>query len=213
MGGVFGYTKKDRTKTKNGLIKTPTKGKGEKNAEYTFKVLTVGDCGVGKSSLMLQYVESSFDPDKVDQPLGFDSLTKKTTVDNKPCSMEIWDTAGQERFAQITSSYYRGAQIILIVFDLTNTQSFENVPQWLQEVDRYAHQTAIKLVVGTKVDLESERMVNTEDVEQFCQQKGLTYIETSAKTGHGVDSVFTTACHQMLDAIADGTVSYEFNDD
>jgi len=209
MGGLFAKKRKDDGGNQQPKIKVSdgTKGPAKQAASektYTFKVLTIGDCGVGKSSLMLRYVKGIFQEEPVDS-VGYDSLDKTTTVDNKTCNLRIWDTAGQQRFSTITSSYYRGAHIILVVFDLTKTQSFENVQQWLLEVDRYASDTSQKLVVGTKTDLESEKMVNADDVGQFCSNRGLTYVETSAKTGHQVDYVFNTACHEMLEAIKGGT--------
>jgi len=119
------------------------------------------------------------------------------------------DTAGQERFNTITASFYRGAHVIIIAFDLTNKQTYDNLHQWIQEVDRFGNKEALKLIVGTKSDLDSEKWVTTDEAKTFCSQNAITYVETSAKTGHNIDYLFTTACHEMLEAIKKGTYSYD----
>lgn len=214
MGAIFGGGKRKKDDKSGSLAtslrvnNTAQNTKVEDKAKektYLFKLLTIGDCGVGKSSLTVRYAKGTFS----DQPDTSDVLSKTTTVDNCSCNLKIWDTAGQERFNTITASFYRGAHIIIIAFDLTNKQTFDNLQQWLQEADRFAAPDAQKLIVGTKHDLESEKMVNTDDAAQFCSQQGITYIETSAKTGHNIDYVFTTACHEMLEAIKNGTVEWD----
>jgi len=192
---------------------TPTKKDGKENKKteptktYVFKVLSIGDCGVGKSSFTLRFTKNNFQDTPVDS-VGNDLLSKDLTVDNTPCTLRIWDTAGQERFNTITSSFYRGAHIIFICFDLTNKVSYDNVQQWLQEVDRFAAEDALKIIVGTKCDLEGERMVNFDDIGTFCSNQGITYVETSSKTPHNVEYAFQTACHEMLEAIKDGRATY-----
>jgi len=219
MGGIFG---KKRPRDENKSSTTPATSLRVNNSQqnpksedkgkektYTFKVLTIGDCGVGKSSLNLRFAKGSFSEQPDPSSNSNDVLAKTMTVDNCSCFLKIWDTAGQERFNTITASFYRGANIIIIAFDLTNKQTFDNLQQWLQEADRFASEDAQKLIVGTKYDLESEKMVTTDDAQQFCAQKGITYIETSAKTGHNIDYVYTTACHEMLEAIKNGTVVWD----
>jgi len=191
--------------------KIQEKGPTTKEKTYAFKVLSTGDCGVGKSSITLRFTKSSFQDTPVES-VGNDLLSKELTVDNTKCTLKIWDTAGQERFNTITSSFYRGANIIFICFDLTNKQSFDNVLQWLQEVDRFAAEDAQKLLVGTKCDLEGERMVNADDIQAFCSSHAITYVETSSKTAHNVDYAFQTACHEMLEAIKDGRANYGDDD-
>jgi len=212
MGGIFSNKpkpKKDRPAPNLIVINTPGTKKEDpaKEKTYTFKVLTIGDCGVGKSALNYRYANGTFQENS--DRSGYDLLSKSTTVDNSACLVKIWDTAGQERFNTITASFYRGAHVIIIAFDLTNKQTYDNLQQWIQEADRFGDKEALKLIIGTKSDLESEKMVNTDDAQQFCSQHGITFIETSAKTGHNVDYVFTTACHEMLEAIKKGTYFYD----
>jgi len=175
---------------------------------YEFKVLAIGDCGVGKTSLLIRFAKGVF-PDLIE---AHDVLTKTTTVDNTKLSLKIWDTAGQERFNTITSTFYRGAHIILIAFDLTNQQSFDNLQQWILEVDRYANETSARIIVGTKSDLNSERIISKDAVNQFCSNKGLQYVETSAKTGDLVEEAFTNVCREFLDQIKNGHVDFDEND-
>ena len=108
-----------------------------------------------------------------------------------------WDTAGQERFRTITSSYYRGAHGIIVVFDVTDLESFNNVKQWLHEIDRYASENVNKLLVGNKCDLTSKRAVTTEQAKEFADSLGIEYLETSAKNATNVERAFTTMAAQI----------------
>jgi len=174
-----------------------------------FRYVTRYTTGVGKTALLNRYAKGIFSEQL---ETANDVLNKTTTVDNTNCTLRIWDTAGQERFNTITSSFYRGAHIILIAFDLTNRQSFDNIQQWILEVDRYANESSARIIVGTKSDLVSERMIGKDDVGQFCSNKGLQYVETSAKTGHLVDDAFTTVCREFLDQIKNGHVEFDENE-
>jgi len=116
--------------------------------------------------------------------------------------LQIWDTAGQERFRTITSSYYRGAHGIIVVYDVTNPESFNNVQKWLQEIDRYACENVHKLLVGNKADMASERKVSTDDGRDFAESLGLEFLETSAKNATNVEETFNriaTAIKQKLE--------------
>lgn len=115
--------------------------------------------------------------------------------------LQIWDTAGQERFRTITSSYYRGANGIIVVYDVTDRESFANVKQWLHEIDRYASENVHKLLVGNKIDLEKKRVVSTEEGREFAQSIGIEFIETSAKmedkAANHVEETFTLISRQI----------------
>jgi small GTP-binding protein len=111
-------------------------------------------------------------------------------LDGKTIKLQIWDTAGQERFRTITSSYYRGAHGIIIVYDITDQESFNNVRNWLQEIDRYATDQVNKLLVGNKSDLTSKRVVNTTTAQEFATSLGITFLETSAKDSSNVENAF-----------------------
>ena len=118
-------------------------------------------------------------------------------LDAKTIKLQIWDTAGQERFRTITSSYYRGAHGIIVVYDVTDADSFNNVKQWLHEIDRYAAENVNKLLVGNKSDLTAKRVVSTEQGKEFADSLGIEFLETSAKTAANVEQAFLTMASQI----------------
>ena len=111
--------------------------------------------------------------------------------------LQIWDTAGQERFRTITSSYYRGAHGIIVVYDVTDAESFNNVKQWLSEIDRYANENVNKLLVGNKSDLTSKRAVDYETAKAFADEIGIPFLETSAKNATNVEQAFMTMAAEI----------------
>uniref|UniRef100_A0A0M3ICE7 Ras-related protein Rab-1A n=1 Tax=Ascaris lumbricoides TaxID=6252 RepID=A0A0M3ICE7_ASCLU len=127
-------------------------------SDYLFKLLLIGDSGVGKSCLLLRFADDTYTESYI-STIGVDFKIRTIELDGKTIKLQIWDTAGQERFRTITSSYYRGAHGIIVVYDITDQESFNNVKQWLQEIDRYACENVNKLLVGNKCDLTSKRAV------------------------------------------------------
>mmetsp|Transcript_21520 Transcript_21520/g.35446 ORF Transcript_21520/g.35446 Transcript_21520/m.35446 type:complete len:143 (+) Transcript_21520:449-877(+) len=130
--------------------------------------------------------------------------TSSTVLLHWPLStlpLHQWDTAGQERFRTITSSYYRGAHGIIVVYDVTDMESFNNVKQWLHEIDRYACENVNKLLVGNKSDLEKKRVVSTEQAQEFANSLGIEFMETSAKNATNVENAFTTMSAQIKERL------------
>lgn len=123
-------------------------------------------------------------------------------IDGKTIKLQIWDTAGQERFRTITSSYYRGAQGIILVYDCTDPESFQNVKQWMGEIDRYACENVNKLLVGNKCDLRDEKRVDTQVATNFAAQVEVPFIETSAKTAANVEETFTMVARAIKDRLS-----------
>eukprot|EP00727_Mastigamoeba_balamuthi_P011411 m51a1_g6893 putative rab gtpase (214) ;mRNA; f:8764-10041 len=157
--------------------------------DYFFKILLIGDSGVGKSCLLIRFADDSWTDTHI-STIGVDFKIKTLNCDNKVIKLQIWDTAGQERFRTITSSYYRGAQGIILVFDCTDMESFNNVKQWLGEIDRYACENVNKLLVGNKTDLTTERVVEASVAKEFAESMDIPYIETSAKSAYNVEEAF-----------------------
>eukprot|EP01121_Diplochlamys_sp_Union-15-3_P012129 TRINITY_DN35_c0_g1_i1.p1 TRINITY_DN35_c0_g1~~TRINITY_DN35_c0_g1_i1.p1 ORF type:complete len:207 (-),score=36.94 TRINITY_DN35_c0_g1_i1:26-646(-) len=157
--------------------------------DYLFKLLLIGDSGVGKSSLLLRFADNSF-TDSFISTIGVDFKIRTLEVGGATVKLQIWDTAGQERFRTITSSYYRGAHGIIVVYDITNQETFNNVQKWLQEIDRYACENVHKLLVGNKCDLVNERKVPFETAKEFADQLNLVFLETSAKNSTNVEEAF-----------------------
>ena len=140
----------------------------EKDYEHLFKLLVIGDSGVGKSCILLRFSDDVF-TDNFISTIGVDFKIKKLDINGQQVKMQIWDTAGQERFRTITSSYYRGAHGIIIVYDITNKESFDHVERWLNEIKTFAGDNVEKVLVGNKCDLESKRVVPTVQGEKLAK--------------------------------------------
>lgn len=130
--------------------------------------------------------------------IGVDFRFRTIQAQSKTTKLQIWDTAGQERFRTITSAYYRGADGIIMVFDTTSTESFEHVNDWLKEVNRYAAEGTVKLLVGNKCDRTADRVVTTEQAQEFAQELGIPFIETSAKSAKNVEEAFLTMAGELI---------------
>ncbi|XP_048367458.1 ras-related protein ORAB-1-like isoform X1 [Sphaerodactylus townsendi] len=134
--------------------------------DYLFKLLLIGDSGVGKSCLLLRFADDTYTESYI-STIGVDFKIRTIELDGKTIKLQIWDTAGQERFRTITSSYYRGAHGIIVVYDVTDQESYNNVKQWLQEIERYASENVNKLLVGNKCDLTTKKVVDYTTAKEF----------------------------------------------
>jgi len=157
--------------------------------DYLFKLLLIGDSGVGKSCLLLRFADDTYTESYI-STIGVDFKIRTIELNEKTIKLQIWDTAGQERFRTITSSYYRGAHGIIVVYDTTDLESFNNVKQWLHEIDRYASDNVNKLLVGNKSDLTQKRAVEYEHAGEYAESLGIQFIETSAKNSTNVEQAF-----------------------
>ena len=168
--------------------------------DYLFKIMLIGDSGVGKSSLLSKYVRDEFDKSYI-STIGVDFRIKTVKHKNKIVKLQIWDTAGQERFRTITASYYRGAHGIVVAFDLTNKESFENISSWLNEIDINSSGNNISLIiVGTKADLVSKRTVSQEVIKKFVSENKCIYVETSSLTGQNVEKAFDEMVANLINS-------------
>lgn len=169
--------------------------------DYLFKLLLIGDSGVGKSCLLLRFADNTY-TDSYISTIGVDFKIRTLDIDGKTVKLQIWDTAGQERFRTITSSYYRGAHGIIVVYDVTDKVSFNNVKQWLGEIDRYACQSVNKLLVGNKADLVEKKVVDFNEAKEFADSLGISFLETSAKSAQNVEEAFLTMTRQIKERVS-----------
>lgn len=168
--------------------------------DHLFKILLIGDTGVGKSSILFRFTDDSFD-EHMQSTIGVDFKVKHVDALNKRLKLTIWDTAGQERFRTLTSSYYRGAQGVVMVYDVTRRDSFENLEQWLKEVNIYCPNSGegvVKLLVGNKIDLDG-RVILRKEAENWARNQGMLFLEASAKTRMGVKQCFLEIVHKILE--------------
>ncbi len=164
--------------------------------DYLFKILIIGDSNVGKSSILLRFLEDSFIESYI-STIGVDFNFKTIEHEGKIIKLQIWDTAGQERFRTITSNYYRGVHGIIIVYSVCDNESFINVKQWLYEIDKYANENVNKILVGNKCDLEYRRVISTESGKEYSEGLGIDFIETSAKDGNNINELFMKFASQI----------------
>ena len=178
-------------------------------AAYTFKYIIIGESGVGKSCLLLQFTDKRFEP-LFDMTIGVEFGARSIQLNNQEVKLQIWDTAGQESFRSITRSYYRGACGALLVFDVTNRASFQSLQGWLDDARANCNVPITVMLVGNKSDLESKRQVSKEEAQAFAEEKGLSYIETSAKTAANVDEAFIATAQAIYDKVQRGELDQGF---
>ncbi|PAA64251.1 hypothetical protein BOX15_Mlig028052g1, partial [Macrostomum lignano] len=165
-------------------------------SDYLFKLLLIGDSGVGKSCLLLRFADDTYTESYI-STIGVDFKIRTIELDGKTIKLQIWDTAGQERFRTITSSYYRGAHGIIVVYDVTDQESFNNVKNWLQEIDRYASENVNKLLVGNKCDLTAKKVVDFATAKEYADKLGIVFLETSAKNSTNVEQAFMSMAAEI----------------
>lgn len=178
--------------------------------DYLFKLLLIGDSGVGKSCLLLRFADKTY-TDSYISTIGVDFKIRTIELEGKTIKLQIWDTAGQERFRTITSSYYRGAHGIIVVYDVTDKETFDHVKQWLNEIERYASVEVQKLLVGNKCDLVSKKDVQTETAQAFADKLEIPFLETSAKAATRVEDAFLMMANEIKKTIAVQTTSNNGN--
>jgi len=167
-----------------------------KEYDHLFKLLIIGDSGVGKSSLLVRFADNTFSGSYI-TTIGVDFKIRTVIVDGEKVKLQIWDTAGQERFRTITSTYYRGTHGVIVVYDVTNGDSFANVKRWLHEIDQNC-EVVNRILVGNKNDAPDRKVVLTEDAQRFADQMGIQLYETSAKDNINVEQMFMSITKQVL---------------
>ena len=169
-----------------------------KHYDDLFKLVIIGDSGVGKSCILLRFADDTF-TDNYYSTIGVDFRFKCVDIGERKCKLQIWDTAGQERFKTVTIAYYRGADGIIIVFDQTDRESFNNVQNWIDDISKYSTEEPAKLIIANKDDIPNERKsVKMEDISELEKKTGLEVIKTSAKTGENIDYAFKKLTQKLL---------------
>lgn len=173
---------------------------------YMFKYIIIGDTGVGKSCLLLQFTDHRFQPAH-DLTIGVEFGARMINVESKQIKLQIWDTAGQETFRCITRSYYRGAACALLVYDITRRETFDHLQSWLDDARSHSSNMSI-ILIGNKSDLDGRRQVKAEEGEAFAAQHGLLFLETSAKTAFNVEEAFMSPALEVYNKIKRGQVDF-----
>ncbi|KAL9240080.1 hypothetical protein vseg_014340 [Gypsophila vaccaria] len=173
----------------------------EESEEYLFKIVIIGDSGVGKSNLLSRYSRNEFSLHSK-ATIGVEFQTQSIELDGKEVRAQIWDTAGQERFRAVTSAYYRGAVGALIVYDITRGTTFDSVSRWLDELNTHSDTTVAKMLVGNKYDLDDIRAVSVEDGKKLAEEHGLFFMETSAKDSTNVKTAFEMVIKEIYSSVS-----------
>lgn len=178
---------------------------------YLFKYIIIGDSGVGKSCLLLQFTDRRFQPVH-DLTIGVEFGARTITVDNNHLKLQIWDTAGQESFRSITRSYYRGAAGALLVYDICRRETFEHLQGWLEDARHHSPKMIIMLI-GNKSDLEAKRAVEYKEGEAFARKYGLEFLETSAKQNTNVEDAFRRTAEKIYAKVQSGDIDVSKEND
>ena len=171
------------------------------SAKYIIKILTLGDTMVGKSSIVLRFAEDKFDDNQF-ATIGIDFKTKYIKIADSSVKVLIWDTAGQEKFQNIAKQYYKGANGVLLIYDICCKKSFERVEFWLKELKENNRIDELFIcLVGNKIDLEDKRVITTEEGEKYAKDNNILFFEVSAKTGKGVVELFNKVIGGAMDKV------------
>ena len=172
---------------------------------YLFKYIIIGDTGVGKSCLLLQFIDKRFRHDH-DLTIGVEFGSRVSQIDGKDIKLQVWDTAGQESFRSITRSYYRGAACALLVYDITRRDTFQHLANWLQDAIENGNPDMSIILVGNKTDLEQRRSVSFEEGQRFARDNNLLFVEASAKTASNVEAAFNNPAEVILKKVTNGEI-------
>ncbi|TMW95012.1 hypothetical protein EJD97_009484 [Solanum chilense] len=182
--------------------------RADEEYDYLFKIVLIGDSGVGKSNLLSRFTRNEFCLESK-STIGVEFATRTLKVEGRTIKSQIWDTAGQERYRAITSAYYRGALGALLVYDVTKPISFENVSRWLKELRDHADSNIVIMLIGNKTDLRHLRAVATEDAQSYAEREGLSFIETSALEATNVEKAFQMNLSEIYRIISKKSLSSE----
>ena len=161
------------------------------------KLIVVGNQGTGKSCILNRFINETFE-ENYEATIGLDFQSKNITIHDQDVRLIIYDTAGQEKFRSLIPMYIREAQIILFIYDISDEESFNSIPKWIQEVKEVLKEEVVFVLIGNKIDLESQRKVSFEDGKKFAEQNNFVFQEVSAKTGKNFENLFDV---QIFEAV------------
>ncbi|KAJ8680005.1 hypothetical protein QAD02_015792, partial [Eretmocerus hayati] len=173
------------------------KGDEDDPENCVHKTILLGDSGVGKTSILVQFDAKKFQHNNFAATVGIGFTNKMITIDDSQVKLQIWDTAGQERFRSVTHAYYRDAHALLLLYDVTNKQSFDNIRNWLGEIREYAQDDVVIMLLGNKSDCTSERVIRRDDGQRLANEYKVPFMETSAKTGLNVELAFHAVAREL----------------
>ena len=170
----------------------------KKDSDMIIKLLLIGNAYVGKTLIVQKFIDNSFSKSTV-STIGVDLQSKIIDINVKKVKYLIWDTAGEDRMKTMTYSYYRGCHVILVVFDVTERKSFQNVTTWVECIDKFAKAYVLKFLVGNKTDLEDKRIVTYDEGKKLAEDNGLKYYEISALTIKGLHEMFEDIAKEYVE--------------
>ena len=169
----------------------------DENYDLIFKIVLIGDSGVGKTNILSRYINNEFSL-ATQSTVGVEFGSKIIKKNGKVIKLQIWDTAGQERYKSITSAYYKGSKGAFVVYDITRKTTYDNIDKWIGELKTNGSEDVLIMLVGNKSDLEDKREVITEEVEKKAQEQKLAFCETSALNGKNVEYAFENLINEIL---------------
>jgi len=169
----------------------------KKTYDLLFKLLLIGDSGVGKTCVLFRFSDDTFNTTFI-STIGIDFKIKTVELLGKKIKLQIWDTAGQERFHTITTSYYRGANGILLVYDITQPKTFDNISKWLRNINEHASEDVERMLIGNKCDMEDKRLISEERGRKVAEENGIKFFETSAKENINIEIAFNSLAEDIL---------------
>ena len=180
----------------------------EQEAQIVLKLLLLGDSSVGKTSILLEYISNKFDESSI-STVGVDYMDKIIDYNKFKIKLQIWDTSGEEKFRTITKNFYRNADGLLVVFDLTKKESYDHIKSWINEA-KENNDKLKTILIGNKLDLKDERIVAIDVAKQFAEKNNLKYIETSAKDGTNINESFQAIIDLLFDGKSSEEILHEF---
>mmetsp|Transcript_17172 Transcript_17172/g.19145 ORF Transcript_17172/g.19145 Transcript_17172/m.19145 type:complete len:212 (-) Transcript_17172:140-775(-) len=190
------HSKKEKTRQTRGITVVGGVNNEAKAPTAPVKLLLLGEIGVGKTSLIVRFVDGEFVEET--PTIGMDAKEREVDLNEVKVKARIWDTGGQERFSTITASFYRGADVVIVVFDLTNEDTFDKLHYWIDQVRKFGRESTQLLICGHKLDLSAERIISEDDAKEKADSLGYSYVEASAKEDKNVELVFKTAIYEVL---------------